>query len=121
MKVHNRLAYLTICMAVTLDIMFGLLFAFVEHISYWLGLYYAVVTATTVGYGDITPHTLWGHVIAVLTNMTVVPLFAATFSLFTARIASDTVHDHLLKREVVVLKHIETKIEERFRHHLGST
>lgn len=74
----------TILCAATLDVGGGVAFAGVEHRSIAIGLYWAVTTATTTGYGDVTPHTPVGHLIAVLVMLTVVPLFAATFSLLTS-------------------------------------
>lgn len=81
---RHRRALVTIAIAATLDIAGGVAFATVEHRSIAVGLYWAVTTATTTGYGDVTPRTPVGHVIAVLVMLTVVPLFAATFSLLTS-------------------------------------
>jgi voltage-gated potassium channel len=41
-------------------------FAAEENISFGNGLYWAVTTMTTVGYGDITPHSPEGKAIAVV-------------------------------------------------------
>jgi len=88
----HRRALATIAVAVALDVAAGVGFAGTEHVSVGLGLYWAVATATTVGYGDVTPHTLGGHLIAVLAMLTVIPLFAATFSLLTSGMTATHVH-----------------------------
>lgn len=90
---RHRRALITIGVASALDAAAGAVFAAVEHLSVWVGWYWAVSTATTVGYGDVTPHTLAGHVLAVLAMLTVIPLFAAAFSLITSGLAG--AHAHL--------------------------
>jgi voltage-gated potassium channel len=56
-----------------------------RHIkSVWDGIWWAVVTVTTVGYGDLTPHSVGGRIVAM-----VVMLFGIGFlSVLTATIAS---------------------------------
>lgn len=62
----------------------GSLFAYIEDESFWDGVWYALVTITTVGYGDIVPHTEYGRVFGV-----VLILFGVVFfSLVTANIAA---------------------------------
>jgi len=56
----------------------GGLFALTEHVSFTTGVYWAVVTASTVGYGDVTPHNTAGRVVAVIVILTVIPLLAGS-------------------------------------------
>ena len=44
----------------------GIVFAWCEGLSIGQGLYFSLITATTVGYGDITPQTGIGHFISLL-------------------------------------------------------
>ncbi len=46
-------------------LLMGVLLSFVEGLSLSDGIYFAFVSALTVGYGDIVPHTLLGRIIAV--------------------------------------------------------
>lgn len=42
------------------------LFSLTEHVDYSDALYWSGVTMTTVGYGDISPHSLFGKVLSVV-------------------------------------------------------
>ena len=58
----------------------GVLFSLVEGVSLLDGLYWALVTMTTVGYGDIVPHTIYGKLIAILTILSGIAVYTATVS-----------------------------------------
>lgn len=98
----HRAALATVGTAAVLDAGFGLGFAQAEHHSAGIGLYWALTTATTVGYGDVVPHTTAGHWLAAGVMLTVVPLFAATFSLFTSTLT----HVHIRRSEKRVTEHV---------------
>jgi voltage-gated potassium channel len=63
-------------------------FAATQHVSIGTGLYWAVTTATTVGYGDVLPHNAVGRVIAVAVMLTAIPLLGAAFALATGSAAA---------------------------------
>ena len=56
-------------------------FALSNHVSYGVALYWSITTATTVGYGDVTPHNTAGRVIAAAVMLTTIPLLATVFAL----------------------------------------
>ena len=43
----------------------GIAISYVENIRLGDALYFAFVTGLSIGYGDITPHTVWGHLISI--------------------------------------------------------
>jgi hypothetical protein len=97
---HHRRALAVIAAAAVLDTLLGLAFAAADHLSVWNGLYFALTTATTVGYGDITAHGWAAHVLAALMMTTVIPLFASAFSLLTSGLtdvagAEERIKDHV--------------------------
>ncbi|MGD0925771.1 MAG: ion channel [Streptosporangiaceae bacterium] len=66
----------------------GALFAMTQHIAFTTGLYWAITTATTVGYGDVTPHTPAGRLVASAVMLTTIPLLASVFALVTGAAAA---------------------------------
>ena len=50
------------------------------------GIYWAVVTLTTVGYGDIAPHTVLGRIVASLIMLTGYSVIAVPTGIFTAEL-----------------------------------
>ena len=87
-RVRRHQIYVLLGMAAVAIVGGGLAFAVTEHVGIGTGLYWAVVTATTVGYGDVTPHNSPGRVIAVAEMLTAIPLFAGVFATVTATVTS---------------------------------
>lgn len=85
---HHRAAVVTITLASAGDVALGTAFGVADRIGVADGLYFAVTTATTVGYGDITPRGWLAHILAVMMMLLIIPLFAATFSLLTSGLTS---------------------------------
>lgn len=104
--IRHRAALTAIGCAAAMDVLGGIAYGLAEHVAAWQGLYWAVTTATTIGYGDVTPKTGAGQVVAVVVMLTVVPLFGATFSLFTTALVAHEVHD--AKREIK--KHVDQRL-----------
>jgi voltage-gated potassium channel len=82
-----------------------------EFTSPWLGMWWAVTTVTTVGYGDIYPTTVIGRIIASALMITGIGFL----SLLTAAIASTFVSQDAAEEESEVAEVLATlkRIEER--------
>jgi len=70
-----------LCLAGVSIIVGGALFSISEHVSFGTGIYWATVTASTVGYGDVTPHNTAGRIVAIAVILTAIPVLAAVFAL----------------------------------------
>jgi len=110
---HLNAAAATIAAAAVLDLGLGTWFGIADHIGIPDGLFFATTTATTVGYGDLTARGWLPHLLAVAMMITVIPLFAAAFSLLTSGLAAG----HVAGAEARIKQHVE----DRLRHHLGGT
>ncbi|MGV6807119.1 MAG: ion transporter [bacterium] len=58
-----------------------------------VSIYWTIVTITTVGYGDITPHTVLGQVIASLAMLTGYSIIAIPTGIITAELANEIRRD----------------------------
>lgn len=89
---------------------FAYLFSYYEKISFFKSFYWAVTTATTVGYGDVTPTNNAGRVIAMglmIAGIGTLGLFLATISsiMFDFKIGRifGTMESHFFKNHIVIL------------------
>ncbi len=86
---HRRNIAILLASAVGCVLVGGALFAATQHLPVTTGWYWAITTATTVGYGDVTPKTAAGRIIASATMLTTIPLLASVFALATGRAAAE--------------------------------
>jgi voltage-gated potassium channel len=80
---HRRHVAVLLSGAVALTLIWAALFAATQRLPLTTGLYWAITTATTVGYGDVTPHNAIGRVVASAAMLTIIPLLASVFALVT--------------------------------------
>lgn len=96
-----------------------IVFHYIENVSIFDSLYWAVTTTTTVGYGDITPQTLIGKAFSIIVMVSGI----GVLGLFLASIADILIEQSLRRRRakaimenhVVVLgwdKKVETAVKE---------
>ena len=90
--VHHRRNVVTLLGSVVAVVLLGAgLFSLAEDLPFTTGLYWAVTTATTVGYGDVTPHNPLGRLIASLVMLTTIPLLAAAFAIAAGATAASRI------------------------------
>ena len=85
---HRQFVASLLLTAIACVVIGAWLFALTQKLPFTTGLYWAVTTATTVGYGDVTPHNAVGRVIASAVMLTSIPLLAAVFALVTGGAAA---------------------------------
>lgn len=68
-------------LAILIMLVGAALFSLTEGVGYGTGVYWAITTATTVGYGDVTPHNAAGRIIASGVMLTTIPIVGAVFAL----------------------------------------
>ncbi|MCL5408739.1 MAG: ion channel [Candidatus Omnitrophica bacterium] len=95
---------------VAILLIFAFLFSHYEKISFFKAFYWAVTTASTVGYGDVVPHNTIGRVIAILLmffGIGILSIFLVTFSsiIFDVKIKRllGTMENYFIKGHIVIL------------------
>lgn len=76
-------------LSVALILIMAAIYSVTESVSYTDALWWAVVTATTVGYGDISPHTTLGRVAAVILMFNGIGLIGTLTSSITTYLSDD--------------------------------
>ncbi len=66
----------------------ALAFSATQGVSFGTAMYWALETATTVGYGDVIPHNATGKWIAAGVMLTAIPLLGAAFGVWASSLAS---------------------------------
>lgn len=85
---HRRHVAILLTAAVACMLAGGAVFAVTQHYPVTTGLYWAITTATTVGYGDVIPHNDVGRLVASAVMLTTIPLLASVFALVTGAAAA---------------------------------
>jgi voltage-gated potassium channel len=80
-----------------------------QHLSTWDGVWWAIVTVTTVGYGDSDPHTDGGRVIAIVVMLVGIGFIA----ILTAAAAERFVRGQ--RSEQRELEGVERRLDEVLR------
>lgn len=84
------------------------LYALAENVSWGESLWWAITTATTVGYGDISPHTVIGKIAAILLMFIGIGFIGSLTSTMTTFFTKKDSDDRLNKI-FKTLKHIESE------------
>jgi voltage-gated potassium channel len=83
---------------ISLVLLGGVLVSLIEEISIWEGVYFALITSTTVGYGDITPDSVPGQILSVFLALAGTVFFGLLVAVAT-RAFSVTIKEALEHRE----------------------
>jgi voltage-gated potassium channel len=85
------------------------------HGDYWAAVWLAIVTAATVGYGDLSPQTLVGRVVAVVLMVAGVGLMTTLAASIAAALV-DEEEDKALRKVMDRLDRLESMLEEIREH-----
>lgn len=74
-----------------------------EHVDYGKALWWAIATATTIGYGDISPHTVLGKSAAILLMI----IGIGFVGVLTSSLTNFFIQDHTNDRMTTVLNKLD--------------
>ncbi|HEY1705614.1 MAG TPA: potassium channel family protein [Trebonia sp.] len=89
-----------------LVVVLGTVYGEVTPAGPWDGMYFAVVTVTTVGYGDIVPHGWAAHLVALAIMILIIPAWASVFSLLTTAMLASHVDAQTHRQTAEIKEHV---------------
>ena len=84
-----------------------------EYSNVWVGMWWAIQTVTTVGYGDVTPAHLSGRLIAVVVMLQGIAFLAIVTAAITSTFVARATKEHEAAEESEEMTELQ-KIESRF-------
>ena len=109
-----RRAWLALAIAAAAILGGGALFAVVEGVPFTSGAYWALVTASTVGYGDVIAHKTAGRIITAVVILTAIPALA--------RLQSVHIRSHMSADLDAIQASADKALRiaaDTYRHHTG--
>jgi len=104
LNVHHAWMARLLALVLLLVVVLGALYGYAAHCGPWDGIYFAVVTVTTVGYGDLVPRGWLPHLLALAIMVLIVPLWSGSFSLLSAGLTAN----HIDRRHKQMAAHVTT-------------
>jgi voltage-gated potassium channel len=90
-KAQRHQALTIFVLAIVVTLLSAAASSLTQSVSLFTGIYWAVTTATAVGYGDVTPKNTVGKVIAAAVMLTSIPLFASLFAVLAAHVTAQQI------------------------------
>jgi voltage-gated potassium channel len=100
----------------TVVVVSGVLMRVLDHSEYaniWRGMWWALQTVTTVGYGDVTPTQTSGRIVAAFVMLEGIAFVAILVAAITSTFIARAEHEHE-QVEVERAKNDEERIDARF-------
>jgi voltage-gated potassium channel len=88
-----------------LALTFALLFSYFESVDFSTALYWAIITMATIGYGDVTPKTEAGRILAMTASVVGISTFTALVSLLAEYMLSSSMRRMMGMHRVKYNKH----------------
>lgn len=82
-----------------------------EGLGRFNSVYFAMISISTIGYGDIVPHTVAGKIVTMVYSITGVPLFIYTAGLFVERRIKSVVDTYITQQQQKI-QEIEWDIDD---------
>lgn len=89
-KFRRNRFFLVLIGVIFIALVFAALFAYFEGLDFFTALYWAVITMATIGYGDVTPSTFPGRVLAMVASIVGISTFTALVSLLAEYMLSSS-------------------------------